>query len=130
MLKNNIVKIPNSRIKLLFTAFGVVGISFVGLKYYTEVNRDDAKSRVYKISQSTVNNQYESIRVKDVELIRKRLTLKPDEIKNMFSVLTGPSGIGKTVAIETAAENLKGIISSFLSVSLLLIKIDFYSRYY
>ena len=56
-----------------------------------------------------VNNQYESIRVKDVESIRKRLTLKPDAIKNTFSVLIGPRGIGKTVAIETAAENLKGI---------------------
>ena len=114
MFKNNIMKIPNSRIKLLLTAFGFAGISFVGFKYYTDVNRDDAKSsRVYQISQSMVNNQYESIRVKDVESIRKRLTLKPDAIKNTFSVLIGPRGIGKTVAIETAAENLKGIISSF-----------------
>ena len=122
MFKNNIVKIPNSRIKLLLTAFGFAGISFVGFKYYTDVNRDDAKSsRVYQISQSMVNNQYESIRVKDVESIRKRLTLKPDEIKNTFSVLIGPRGIGKTVAIETAAENLKGIhlvsIYQFLTFS-------------
>ena len=58
--------------------------------------------RVYQISQSLVNKKYDSVRVKDVELIRERLTLKPDEIKNMFSVLTAPRGIRKTVAIETA----------------------------
>ena len=60
MLKNNMVKIPNGRIKLLFTAIGVAGISYGGL---------------------------------------------------LFSVLTGPRGIGKTVAIQTAAQNLKGMIT-------------------
>ena len=103
MLKKNICKIPNDRIKLLFTAFGVAGISYVGLKYYNNITRDDTKSRIYQIPH----------RDKDVESIRKRLTLKPDEIKNKFSVLTNPSVIGKTVAIETADKNLKGINSSF-----------------
>ena len=121
MSKNNIVKIPNSRIKLLLTAFGFAGISFLGLKYYTDVNRNDAKSRVYQISQSMVNKQYHSVRDKDVEMIRKLLNLKSYDIHNTFSVLTGPRGIGKTVAIETAAENLKGIISSFLWVNLQLL---------
>ena len=95
-------------IKLVATAMGLAA-SYHAYFYYKDVTRDDAKSRAEEISHSTLDKQYDSVRVKDVELIRQQLTLKPDEILNNFSVLVGPRGIGKTVAIQSAAENLNGI---------------------
>lgn len=88
----------------------IVGVYFT-TRYYMDNTRPNARSRVKTISQSMLCKQYHSVRDKDVQLIRNRLTLKPEELKNQFSVLVGPRGIGKTVAIETAAENIKGIIS-------------------
>ena len=101
----NMGKISSGGIKLVITAMGLA-TSYQAYLYY----KDDAKNRAYEISHSTLDKRYDSVRVKDVELIRQRLTRKPDEIKNTFSVLVGPPGIGKTVAIQSAAENLNGII--------------------
>ena len=108
---DKIGKISHGGIKLFFTTIGIVGTSFVGYyvyNYYKDVTRDSAEIRVDAISHRMLHKQYESVRVKDVELIRERLTLKPNEILNNFSVLIGPRGIGKTVAVQSAAENLKG----------------------
>ena len=110
---DNMGKISHGGIKLFFTAIGLVGSSYVGYHIYTYYN-DDARRRANAISHcmlDMLHTKYDSVRVKDVELIRKRLTLKPYEIHNNFSVLIGPRGIGKTVAIQSAAENLNGIIS-------------------
>jgi hypothetical protein len=109
---DKINKIPPSRIKLLIKTIGAVGglyVSYHAYAYYKDATRDDAKSRAYAISHSMLHKQYDSVRVKDVELIKDRLTLKPIEIHNKFTVLIGPRGIGKTVAIESAAQGLNGI---------------------
>lgn len=114
---DNMRKISSGWYKHFYKAIGaVVGtlVSIYAVKYYKDATRDDAKVRADAISCSTLQKQYVSVRVKDVELIKKRLTRKPDEIHNKFSVLVGPRGIGKTVAIQSAAENLTGIISFFI----------------
>jgi hypothetical protein len=103
-------KISFGGFKLFITGVGIAA-SYQAYHYYKDATRDDAKTRADEISHSTLHKQYDSVRVKDVELIRRQLTLKPNEIQNKFSVLIGPRGIGKTVAIESAAENLNGIIS-------------------
>ena len=108
---DNIGKKSNGRIGRLFlAAIGLVGGSYSAYYAYDAIQDADVKSRVRKISQSQIHKQYDSVRVKDVELIREILSRKPDEIDDMFSVVIGPPGIGKTVAIESAAENLKGSI--------------------
>ena len=96
--------------KLVVAGAGLAG-TYRGYLYYKDATRADAKIRADEISHSTLHKQYDSVRVKDVELIRRQLTLKPNEIQNKFSVCIEPLGIGKTVAIESAAENLNGIIS-------------------
>ena len=105
-------KISPGGIKLFFTAIGLAGCAYVGYPayvYYKDANRDDANSRANAISHCMLHKQYDSVRVKDVEMIRKRLTRQPNEIHNNFSVLIGPRGIGKTVAFESAAQDLNGI---------------------
>ena len=78
------------RFSLFYRAIGFVGTSYLGYRtylYYKDGSREDAISRAYAISQSMLHKQYDSVRIKDVELIKKRLTLKPYEIQNNFSVL-------------------------------------------
>lgn len=102
-------KISISGKALISIATTLVG-SYYAINYYKDATCQDAKSRAKAISQFMVHKKYESVRLKDVQIIRQQLILKPEEIRNKFSVLIGPRGIGKTVAIETAAENLKGIL--------------------
>lgn len=103
------------------TSIAVLAGAFYGTSYYRDATRPNIGRLVNQISQLTVDKQYHSVRDNDVEFIRGRLTLKPEEIRNEFSVIIGPRGIGKTVAIETAAENIKGIILLVSNVE----KIDF-----
>ena len=76
--------------------------------------QDDEKSpfrayfRAKEISNKTVKNKIESIRLDDVEWIKSRFDREPSNFG--FGVVEGPSGIGKSVAILTAARDFKGVI--------------------
>lgn len=89
------------------STIGLIGGSYA-YDYYEKASGLDAKIRAKEIAKFTIHKNVDSVRVKDVEFIKARLTLKPYEINSTFSVLTGPRGTGKTVAVESAAENLKG----------------------
>ena len=102
--------------KVVENLVSISAVSLAALGYYYYATPASANSRAKTLETYKVDKKYNSIRVKDVELIRKRLSLKPDEIKDMFSVIIGPRGIGKTVAIQTAAENLKSILSLFIII--------------
>ena len=93
-------------IKYISTA--VVGFS--AYKYYENQTRHGASSCATKIAESSLPFVKQSIRTTDVEMIKHRMQLKPNELNNKFTVVVGPNGIGKTVAIQTAAKNLSGKI--------------------
>lgn len=76
--------------------------------------QDDQKTpfrayyRAIEISNKTIKNKIESIRLDDVEWIKSRFDREPSNFG--FGVVEGPSGIGKSVAISTAARDFKGVL--------------------
>lgn len=109
MLKNFSIYLKKNCVAIGLAGFGLAAVGcYTAFDYY----QDPVEKRVMKISKCMVHDLHvQSARFNDVKLIRKQLTLEPYQIGNKFTHVIGPYGVGKTLAVKTAAKNLKGIIS-------------------
>jgi hypothetical protein len=121
-LMEKVEKIIINNLSLITISFGALTLIFLiisclskAFAYWNdkiptnaELNFKQAKSLFNQKYKCTLN--YKSIRTEDVAWIKDKITRKilPDDQE--FAVVVGPKGVGKTTSVETAADDLPGVI--------------------
>lgn len=70
-----------------------------------------------KLYSKSIQTRTESVREEDVAWIRNQLNRSVNEISSRFGVVTGPKYVGKTTAINSAANSMGGVINIQLADS-------------
>jgi hypothetical protein len=89
----------------------LISLATFALRYQTSNNPTNsqlARRLFKKLYKPELTNK--SIRTDDVQWIRDHLSRQMLPGEQKFSVVIGPRGVGKTTAVETAADGLPGVI--------------------